>query len=169
MFRSGRYSGLLRPISYGIDIFIIHLFAFKAFGGNIPYFNFVIFVTIAWILLSLRSGFYEIYRFTHVANIMSLLGKQSVVFALVIFSFFGFYNQYGVPPGTIFNYILLVMASIAVLKFGIYYLLKNYRLYLGGNIRKVVIIGLNQKTDQLRKFFINNPVYGYKLYKTFDV
>ena len=160
---------MLRPISYGIDLFLIHLFAFKAFGGNIPYFNFVIFVSIAWILLSLRSGFYEIYRFTHAANIMSLLGKQGIVFALIIFSFFGFYNQSTVPPSLIFNYILLVMASIAVLKFGIYYLLKKYRLHLGGNIRKVVILGLNQKTDQLRKFFTSNPVYGYKLYKIFDV
>ena len=28
---------------------------------------------------------------------------------------------------------------------------------------------MNQKTDQLRKFFVHNPVYGYKLYKTFDL
>ena len=160
---------MLRPISYGIDIFLIHFFAYKAFGESIPYFNFVVFVSIAWILLSLRSGFYEIYRFTHVANIMSLLGKQAVVYALIIFAFFGFYNQTNVAPRLIFNYILIVIASIAVLKFGIYYLLKNYRLHLRGNIRKVVILGLNQKTDQLRKFFLSNPVYGYKLYKTFDV
>src|SRR5690554_5638255 len=169
MFRSGRYSGLLRPISYGIDIFIIHFFAFKAFGGSIPYFNFVVFISIAWIVLSLRSGFYEIYRFTHVANIMSLLGKQGIIFGLIIFAFFGFYNQFDAPSSTILKYILFVMASIGILKFGIYYLLKKYRLHLGGNIRKVVILGLNQKTDQLRKFFTSNPVYGYKLYKTFDL
>lgn len=169
MFRSGRYSGLLRPISYGIDIFIIHFFAFKAFGGSIPYFNFVVFISIAWILLSLRSGFYEIYRFTHVANIMSLLGKQGIIFGLIIFAFFGFYHQFDVSSSTILKYILFVMASIGILKFGIYYLLKKYRLHLGGNIRKVVILGLNQKTDQLRKFFTSNPVYGYKLYKTFDL
>ncbi len=61
------------------------------------------------------------------------------------------------------------MGCIAIVKFGIYFLLKKFRLHLGGNVRKVVIIGLNQKTDQLRKFFTTNPVYGYKLYKTFDV
>src|SRR5690554_2656947 len=169
MFKSGRYSGFLRPISYGIDLFFIHFLAFSLFGTSFPYFNFVVYLTIAWLVLSLRSGFYEIYRFTHAANIMSLLGKQGIVFALIIFSFFGFYNQSTVPPSLIFNYILLVMASIAILKFGIYYLLKKYRLHLGGNIRKVVILGLNQKTDQLRKFFTSNPVYGYKLYKTFDL
>lgn len=169
MFRSGRFSGLLRPISYGIDLFLIHYLAYHFFGPSIPYFNFVIFVTLAWMLLSLRSGFYEIYRFTHVANIMSLLGKQGVVFVLLVFSFFGFYNNLEVSSSTIFKYIFWVMLGIGILKFTIYYLLKKYRLHLGGNIRKVVIIGLNQKTDQLRKFFTNNPVYGYRLYKTFDM
>ncbi len=169
MFRSGRYSGFLRPISYGIDLFIIHFFAFQFFGGSFPYFNYVVYLTIAWLLLSLRSGFYEIYRFTHLANIMSLLGKQGMVFLLIVFSFFGFYNQFVISSSTVFKYILVVMGCIAIVKFGIYFLLKKFRLHLGGNVRKVVIIGLNQKTDQLRKFFTTNPVYGYKLYKTFDV
>src|SRR5690606_41192233 len=61
------------------------------------------------------------------------------------------------------------MVFITIMKLGIYFLRKKYRLHLGGNVRKVVIIGLNQKTDQLRKFFTTNPVYGYKLYKTFDL
>lgn len=169
MFKSGRYSGFLRPISYGIDLFFIHFFAFQFFGEPFPYFNYVVYLTLAWMLLSLRSGFYEIYRFTHVANIMSLLGKQGIVFTLIVFSFIGFYNQYNVSSLTVFKYILLVLSCISLLKFGIYFLLKKYRLHLGGNIRKVVIIGLNQKTDLLRKFFTSNPVYGYKLYKTFDV
>ena len=169
MFKSGRYSGFLRPISYGIDLFFIHFFAFEFFGEPFPYFNYVVYLTVAWLLLSMRLGFYEIYRFTHIANIMSLLGKQAVVFGLIVFSFFGFYNQFDISASTIFKYILLVMGCIAIVKFGIYFLLKKYRLYFGGNARKVVIIGLNQKTDQLRKFFISNPVYGYKLYRTFDV
>lgn len=160
---------MLRPISYGIDLFLINYLAYHFFGLSIPYFNYFVFITLAWFVLSLRSGFYEIYRFTHVANIMSLLGKQGIIFALLVFSFFGFYNNLDVAAGAIFKYIIWVMLGIGILKFTIYYLLKKYRLHLGGNIRKVVIIGLNQKTDQLRKFFTNNPVYGYRLYKTFDM
>ncbi|QAA82184.1 exopolysaccharide biosynthesis polyprenyl glycosylphosphotransferase [Aequorivita sp. H23M31] len=169
MFRSGRYSGFLRPISYGIDLFFIHFLAFHFFGLTFPFFNFVVFLTIAWILLSIRSGFYEIYRFTHIAYIMSLLGKQGIIFLLIVFSFFGFYSQYNISSATIFKYILTVMLCVAIMKFGIYFLLKKFRLYLGGNVRKVVIIGLNQKTEQLRKFFTTNPVYGYKLYRTFNL
>lgn len=169
MFKSGRYSGFLRPISYGIDLFIIHFFAFEFFERPFPFFNYVIFLTLAWFLLSLRSGFYEIYRFTHVAKIMSLIGKQGVVFVLIVFSFFGFYNELTTSASTIFKYLLLVMLCITVVKLGIFYLLKKYRLHLGGNVRKVVVIGLNQKTELLRKFFTTNPVYGYKLCKTFDL
>lgn len=169
MFKSGRYSGLLRPISYGIDLFFVNLFALQYFDDAIPFFNYVVFVSSAWILFAIRLGFYEIYRFTHAASIMSLLGKQGVAFALLVFSFFGFYGGLDVPSSVIFKYILVVLLCVSLVKFGIYYLLKKYRLHLGGNIRKVVIVGLNQKTDQLRKFFTQNPVYGYKLYKTFDV
>lgn len=169
MFKSGRYSGLLRPISYGIDLFFINFLALKFFELPFPLFNYVIFGSIAWILLSIRSGFYEIYRFTHVANIMSLLVKQGVIFVLIVFAFFGFYSHLDTSSSIIIKYIFWVMLCVSVLKFGIYFVLKKYRLHLDGNIRKVVIIGLNQKTDQLRKFFTYNPVYGYKLYKTFDL
>ena len=46
-------------------------------------------------------------------------------------------------------------------------MLKRYRL-VGGNYRNVIILGLNQKTEQLRKFFTDNPEYGYQLIKTYD-
>lgn len=169
MFKSGRYSGFIRPISYGLDLILIHLLAFEFFGNTFPYFNYVVYLTITWVILSLRSGFYAIYRFTHFSNLMSLVGKQGVIFVLLVFSFFGFYNQFEVRPTLILKYCLVVMTCIAIVKFGIYFLLKKYRLYFGGNARKVVIIGLNQKTDQLRKFFTTNPVYGYKLFRIFDV
>lgn len=169
MFKSGRYSGLLRPISYGIDLCFIHFYAFQFFNPPFPYFNYFVFLTIAWLILSVRSGFYEIYRFTHGARIMSLIGKQGAIFIFIVFSFFGYYNELATSASTIFRYIFLVLISITIVKLGVFYLLKKYRLLLGGNLRKVVIIGLNQKTEQLRKFFTTNPVYGYKLYKTFDL
>src|SRR5690606_41809797 len=93
MFKSGRYSGFLRPISYGIDLFFIHFFAFELFGSPFPYFHYVIFLTVAWLLLSLKSGFYEIYRFTHLSRIMSLTGKQAAVFSLIALAFLGCSNE----------------------------------------------------------------------------
>jgi putative colanic acid biosynthesis UDP-glucose lipid carrier transferase len=74
-----------------------------------------------------------------------------------------------VEPLAILKYILLVTLLIGVIKLTIYFILKKYRQFLGGNYRNVVIIGLNQKTDQLRKFFLDRPEFGYQLQKTFDL
>ena len=169
IFKTGRYSGYLRPISYVIDLLIIHILASQFFDKNFEYLNYVIFVSLAWIVLSLKSNFYEIYRFTHVAKIMSLLGKQGVVFFLIVFAFFGYYKEVDTEALSIVKYVFLVMLCVAVVKFTVFFLLKKYRKLFGGNNRNVVILGLNQKTDQLRKFFLDNPEYGYRLKKTFDI
>ena len=115
------------------------------------------------------SKFYEIYRFTSITKIVTLIAKQTTIFLLLIFAFFGFFNELNIDPLVVFKYVFIAMSGITIIKFAIYYLLKKYRVLLGGNIRKVVIIGLNKKTDQLRKFFIDNPDYGYNLIKTFDL
>jgi len=104
-----------------------------------------------------------------VQKILTLLMRQGVVFILLVFAFFGFFREIDATPGAIIKYALLVMGSIAIVKFSVFYLLKKYRKLLGGNVRNVVIIGLNQKTEQLRKFFLDKPEYGYKLKMTFDI
>jgi len=169
IFKSGRYSGFLRPITYVIDLLIIHVWAFCFFSETYEVVNYIAFVTLGWIILSLKSNFYEIYRFTHVTKIMSLIGKQFTVFFLIVFTYFGIFFSENKSAFTVFYYVLLTMACIAIVKFAIYFFLKKYRLLTGGNYRKVVIIGLNKKTDQLRKFFSDNPEYGYNLEKIFSL
>ncbi len=169
IFRSGRYSGFLRPISYIIDLTIINVLAKQFFVKDSYYLHYIVFVSIAWIVLSLKSNFYEIYRFTHVAKIISLVSKQGILYFLIVFAFFGFYNHLNTDPVAILKYTILAMLLISIIKLTIYFLLKKYRQLLGGNNRKVVIIGLNQKTDQLRKFFLDRPEFGYHLQKTFDL
>lgn len=117
----------------------------------------------------MRSNFYEIYRFTRVTKLLSLVGKQGVLFFLLVFAFFGFYSELGQAPLSIIKYALQVILYITIAKLAIYYLLKKYRVLLRGNLRRVVILGLNQKTDQLRKFFDDNPEYGYDLKQIFDL
>ena len=168
IFKTGRYSGYIRPISYGIDLSIMHLLAYYFFSDKLLLINYVLFVSLAWIILSIRTNFYEIYRFTHVAKILQLVGKQTIYFALVVFAFFGFYTELEQAPRVVMYYMLSTMSLIALVKLAIFFLLKRYRRLLGGNIRRVVIVGLNQKTDQLRQFFSNRPEYGYQLMQTFD-
>jgi len=169
IFKRGRYSGFLRPISYIIDLLIINVLAYRFFEDNIIFINYTVIVSLLWIIIALRSNFYEIYRFTRLTNILTLIGKQGVLFILIVFAFFGVFNNLNRDPLSILNYTLLSLLCITLAKLAVFYLLKKYRLLLKGNLRKVVIIGLNQKTDQLRKFFLENPEYGYVLAKTFDL
>lgn len=168
IFKRGRYSGLLRPISYTIDLFIICFLAKDFFQETSNYLNFIVFISPSWVLVSLFLNFYEIYRYTNVIKIFTLLAKQATIFFLLVFAFFGFFKDIDRTTIDVLIYVLYVFSLISIIKLAIYFLLKKYRTLLGGNNRKVIIIGLNQKTDQLRKFFKDNPEYGYQLQKIFD-
>ena len=169
IFKRGRYSGFLRPISYLIDLLIIGFFANNIILEKSDLLNFTLFISFSWVISTLFSSFYEIFRYTSLTRIFSLIGKQSIIFTLLVFAFFGFFNDLDTEPLRVIKYVLIVMLSITIIKFTIFFLLKKYRKVFKGNLRKVVIVGLNKKTDQLRKYFNDNPDYGYQLIKTFDL
>ena len=169
IFKRGRYSGFLRPISYIVDLIIIGYFSIGIISEKSDIFYFFIYISFSWIISTLISNFYEIYRYTSVTKILGLIAKQTIIFLLLVFAFFGFYNELSIKSVSILKYVLLVMSLITIAKFTIFFLLKKYRKVFKGNLRKVVIVGLNKKTDQLRKYFNDNPDYGYQLVKTFDL
>ncbi|QNK76809.1 exopolysaccharide biosynthesis polyprenyl glycosylphosphotransferase [Winogradskyella sp. PAMC22761] len=169
LFKQGRYSGYLRPISYIIDLIIINgvavLYLLK---GNDP-FIFLTLISISWFLISVYSSFYEVYRYTRPVNILSLIVQQFILFLLVVFAFSGLYHEYKIYPRPIVKYTLFCFLLITIFKFTIYYLLQKYRTSFGGNFRKTVILGLNKKTLALENFFNKNPEYGYLHKKTFNL
>jgi len=168
LFKQGRYSGYLRPISYLIDLSIINGLAILYFFMDIDPKTFILFVSVLWIILSIYSRFYEVYRYTREVTILSLALRQMVLFTLIIFAFVGFHRDLNIYPITVFNYVLVSFLLIISFKFALYYLLQKYRMSLGGNYRKTVIFGANKKTLALENFFTNNPEYGYIHKKTFD-
>ena len=85
VIKQGRYSGYLRPMAYLIDLAIILLFALQFQFEIIDYFNYAIFISIGWLILSIKSQFYEIYRFTKVIRIFSLAFLQAGLFILFVF------------------------------------------------------------------------------------
>lgn len=169
IFKTGRYSGFITPINYLVDLTIIHILVAPFFEDKFIFLNYIIFVSLAWIVLSIKIHFYEVYRFTHVQKILASIAKQGTVFFLIVFAFFGFYNQITKDPWEIVVYVLWVILGISIAKFAIFFLLKKYRSRFKGNQRRVVIYGLNSKTEQLRHFFTQQPEYGYELLKTFDL
>ncbi len=169
LFKHGRYSGYLRPISYAIDLSILNgcsnfIFTFQCKNP----FIFIAFISIGWILISIYSKFYEVYRYTRPVNILALIVKQSILFLLFVFAFSGLYHELKIYPRPIVYYTLYCFFLITFSKFTIYYLLQKYRVSFGGNYRKTVILGYNKKTLALENFFTKNPEYGYLHKKTFS-
>lgn len=169
LFKQGRYSGYLRPISYLIDLSIINGLAILYFFKNIDPVVFIIVISLAWVVLSIFSKFYEVYRFTREVTIFTLVFRQMALFALAMFAFAGYNYNYNIYPTTIFKYILLSFGAIVIFKFALYYLLQKYRASFGGNFRNTVIFGANKKTLALQDFFNKNPEYGYIHKKTFNL
>lgn len=168
LFKHGRYSGYLRPISYLIDLSIINGVAILYLLEGKDPLIFSIFISVGWVLLAIYSKFYEVYRYTRPVNILALVVKQSILFLLLVFAFSGLYHELNIYPRPIVKYTLLCSVLITVSKFTIYYLLQKYRVSFGGNYRSTVILGANKKTLALENFFNKNPEYGYLHQKTFN-
>nr|WP_256867575.1 exopolysaccharide biosynthesis polyprenyl glycosylphosphotransferase [Winogradskyella forsetii] len=155
-------------MSYIIDLTIINGVAiFYLLKGKDPI-VFSAVISLSWILLSVYSQFYEVYRYTRPINILSLIVKQFILFLLLTFAFSGLYHELDIYPRPIVKYALLCFLFITIFKFTIYYLLQKYRTSFGGNFRSTVILGLNKKTIALDNFFNSNPEYGYSHKKTFN-
>ncbi|GGG36478.1 exopolysaccharide biosynthesis polyprenyl glycosylphosphotransferase [Bizionia arctica] len=168
-FKQGRYSGYLRHISYFIDLSIINGLALLYFFKMVNALEFTIIISTSWIVLSIYSKFYEVYRYSREITIASLILKQWFLFTLLMFAFSGFNFELNIEPRTIFNYSLSVFLLIGLFKFTLYYLLQKYRTVFGGNYRITAIIGKNKQTIALENFFNKNPEYGYMHKRTFNI
>jgi putative colanic acid biosynthesis UDP-glucose lipid carrier transferase len=115
----------------------------------------------------LNFQFYEVYRFTKGISIFEKTIKQFGVFGALNYAFTGFYFN-DVQSYRIAYYVLICFLIITFFKLFVFYFLKKYRLFFGGNYRKVVVLGVANKTNQLIDFFEDNPDFGYRMIKNFD-
>lgn len=168
LLRNEGYSGYLRPISYIIDICIINLLAVLYYFKDIDILKFILLITLSWIIMSIYSRFYEVYRYTREIAIFTLIIRQVVLFTLIIFAFSGFHHDLNLDYKTILKYVFSVFILITIFKFTIYFLLQKYRADFGRNYRRTVIIGINKQTKALKNFFERHPEYGYSLKKSFN-
>ena len=172
----GRYSWALRPILIIFDILIINIFAsyyidFQTFGLSylsIDFLNskatfFIIYTSLLWLISAYSIKFYNVYRYTSALNILILVIKQFLIFSIIVFAFIGYNRGIIIDTVVITKYLLSTIISIGVVKFLMYYGLKEFRRYLNGNLRRVLIIGNTQGAQELRKFFTNKKEYGYDL------
>ena len=169
--KTRRYSGLISPLSYFIDIAIIivvtqqflAIYLYKEFE-----FKHFFTLTVLWIIVSVFNRFYYIYRYTNFLKIINLLFNQIVLFALSLFCFAGIFPELELEPNTIIKLLMPIAILIVFVKILTYYSIKTFRSYFGGNYRKTIIIGSSIESQNLELFFIKNKQAGYLHKKTFS-
>lgn len=130
--------------------------------------NYHFYISIAWLFIAWRVGFYEIYRYTKVISVVGYVLKQYFLFLIANFAFIGFYLRM-TNPELMVEFVTISLALVGLVKFTIYYALRRFRVLYGGNFRNVVTVGNGKSVEQLETFFIQNPDYGYKLVNKFDL
>lgn len=166
--KTGRYSGYIRPFSFVLDLIIINVFSFYMTDLSLHFIFFHLLISCAWFLIASNLGFYEVYRYTKVISILNCALKQGIAFLLFCLAIAFFYSEQS-NFKEIVCFISIALFIIIVVKLFIYYFLKKYRVLYGGNFRTVVLLGTTKSIEPLRHFFTENPDYGYKLVKVFDL
>ena len=168
-YKKGRYSNLIRPLFGFIDLVIINMAVFYFEINLKSVYAFCLYISICWIIIAVKNHFYEIHRYTRLIKIGPLLFRQIVFFAIALYAYIGFFKQPLMSRLALGDYLLLVFLLISVFKFLTIFLLKKYRSVLGGNIRKVIVIGNNEKTRQLIETFNTRLDFGYKFDAQFSI
>ena len=165
---AGRYSIYLRPISIIFDLLVLNSFIYIFLGKSLLQTTTITVFSILWIISSIITKFYEVYRFTKLIKIISYVVYQLLLFSIVVFAFFGIFESQNPGLSKTLTFLLYTFSLITLFKFTLFYALQSYRLGFGGNFRKTIIIGNNESVTELKEFFINQKELGYENRKTFN-
>lgn len=113
-----------------------------------------------WIVSSYFTGYYKVYRYTRILTILLLYFKQTIVFVIGFFAFFGFFKE-GFVVNNQFNTLLLILFVTALIKITFYYALKIYR-NSGKNYRKIIVLGHDNSTKEIIDLFKKRSKLGYR-------
>lgn len=168
-FKQTKYSKVLKPISYIIDLSILTFFVhYLSLDIQKPYL-FLSYIVLFWVILSVKNEFYEVRRYSKITLVLSLVFRQFFFFFLILYAYIGFFKEYNTSRLLLLQYFLIVFGSVFLFKILLYFLLKKYRGVFGKNFRKVVVLGKNKKADQLVNIFNTRADFGFKLEKQFCV
>lgn len=150
-----------------LDLIIINFLTESLLFQSLTGIYYHLFVSISWIVIAWNVDFYEVYRYTKVIEILQKIFKQYLVYVIINFAYIGYFLKFS-EPSMMVKFVSIAMLLVAFEKLFVYYALRRFRAVFGGNFRRVVIVGDGKNVEQLTEFF-DNPDYGYKLEKTFDL
>ena len=160
------YFRFVNSISCLIDILAINILAhFCPLLLQNPLI-FHLYITISWIIISIKIDFYVVHSFTKATYILKIIIRQFVFLFLMLYAFIGFFKQPNISRLYLGLFFVFVFLLVTILKFLNHYLLRKYHEKV--SLRNVVIIGDNRRTRQLIAVFEERPEYGYSFKKRFS-
>lgn len=168
-YKQGRYSSLITPIFCIIDLFIINgtIFIFDINITNT--YVFLTYISFLWLIISFKNHYYNVERYTKAVQIVTMVFRQTILYALILYAFIGIFKQPNISRLALGSYLLTTFLFLFLFKFLTFFLLKKYRAILEGNIRNVIVIGSNDKTRQLIEIFTSRLEFGYRFRKQFPI
>lgn len=158
----GRYSKYIRPISVVTDVLLIVINCLYWFQFAKPQnFYLLTYLIVGWFILSHMVGFYKVYRFTTLIQIISKIIKQGFLFLLLVVAFFPFVDSGVFDVKLALQFFASVLFFVTVCKFFLFYCLKQYRILTGNNVRRVVILGYSAEAISLKELFEERTGFGY--------
>ena len=143
-----------------MDVCIINGVIYYVSDKNFLNSSFLLYISFFWIISSLFTGFYKVYRFTKIYRIFTLLATQFTVFVLGYFTYFGLFKE-GKVIGNQAYVLGSIFTTITLFKFLSFLALKKYRAR-GNNYRRAIIIGNDESSEKIKSLFVNRKELGYQ-------
>jgi putative colanic acid biosynthesis UDP-glucose lipid carrier transferase len=157
---------LIRPLIILIDLLLINSIVYFISDNEYLNFPFLSYISIFWLFISYYTKFYNVYRYTHVSRLISLLFSQFFIFSLAYLSYFSVFKE-GEVIDNQFYVFSLILSFVTFFKFFIFLLLKKYRSE-GKNYRNIVFFGEISSAKKLENLFHNKNDLGYRFYGFFS-
>ncbi|MBE9585149.1 sugar transferase [Mucilaginibacter sp. JRF] len=166
-----RFSKLLRPFTFVLDLFVLNFslqlanfLVINYFSSEAEISHFILLINLTWISIASITRSYEIKRPLNFAqNINRFLTAVTyhLVMVLGIIYFFKLYEVSRILMiTTYFMFILFIVAERSVIFFTLDYIRKK-----GYNLKHILIIGDVDVSDRVKNTFKKYPEYGYNFVK----
>ncbi|MEN8124592.1 MAG: undecaprenyl-phosphate glucose phosphotransferase [Bacteroidota bacterium] len=160
------YSKYIRPLKVFLDLLILNLLLhFMVFepgymSDATKDLRFLFVANIGWLILSYILKIYKVFRYTRLARIIRNLTNQITLFFLLFSSLFA-WSYLLLDKKGILSFFFILSSLLFVMRLIFYFAIRNYR-SLGGNCRKVIIVGYQENSKLLHKIFKQKSEFGYQ-------
>ncbi|MBD1397616.1 undecaprenyl-phosphate glucose phosphotransferase [Pontibacter sp. JH31] len=152
-----------------VSSIVSYLILYKSFDDFIisRHAHFILFLIGAWYLCTNLLGTYRFYRVTHIFRVITNVLKVILLYILLIEAALNILNIENFSrPYLLYHYLSLAI-FVMLWRIVVITSLRYYR-RMGYNYRKVIIVGYNNASKDLRRFFNTRPEHGYRFMGFFD-